>query len=274
MQHFDHHHCIESIRGIVHFFLVHGNPIRETGLLHLGAGFGQALVIDIDPRQARTGKCLRGLQQEIAGTTADFENCAACGQSPGKGSKAGKDFFRSDYLQALCRFGDRLVEMIAAALKGFRLAGFEGFTAAQEVIRRHFGSQSNVTAKITRMRGRGENRLEMRRQTISALRIGVENFQPVRRLAPDLDIRRVKPELARQFRAAESCRLRQRPKQPQVHSKVDQVNGIESAPPFKNTRDLRIGSDLSGGCGHGLCSWSDGLIDKVYWCALQINEPS
>src|SRR5258708_12672544 len=95
------------------------------------------------------------------------------------------------------------------------------------------------------MRGTGENRIEIRPEPVFSGRIRIQDFQPVSGLAPDLDIRRVQSELARQFGPCQSWRLCKRVEQAQMHPQVDEMDRIETAPPFQNPPDLRIHSALT-----------------------------
>ena len=146
--------------------------------------------------------------------------------------------------------------MVAAALEGLDLAIAESLAATAEILRCDLGAEAHVAAQITRMGRRGQDGVEMRRQLVSARLIGIEDLEAVGRLAPDFDVRRVQAQAGRQFRSALSRRFGQRTEQAEMHAKVDQVNGIESAPPLENARDLRIGGNFRAVLSHCLPSRS------------------
>ena len=128
--------------------------------------------------------------------------------------------------------------MVTAALERLRFAGFESFAAASEIVRRHFGAEAHIAAEITWMRRTGEDRIEVGGEPVFPGRVRIQDFQPISGLAPDLDIRRMQSELAGQVGARQARRLRERTEQTQVHAQVEEMDGVEPAPPFKNARDL------------------------------------
>ena len=79
-------------------------------------------------------------------------------------------------------------------------------------------------------------------------------------------------ELPRQIGSRETRGLREHAEQAQMHAQVDQVDGIESAPPFENARDLCICGDLIACFGHGLPPRTILVVGKVYWRESAIYE--